>query len=116
MADLNFVATQLLRARQELFRPALVDDFAQAVDSLQSDLPALSDPQFYVLLAQPVVMAGDAHTYLHVYNAPGFQILPLHIRWLDDRCLCSDLRPVLNTRARWERESPPSEASRSQTL
>ena len=82
--DLSFVATQLPRLDPNFFSGLSRTEFQQAVNNLQANLGTLTDAQFYVGLAQLVAMAGDAHTYLYLSSAPGFQTLPLHLRWLDD--------------------------------
>lgn len=92
-ADLSFVSTQLPALDKNFFAQLSRDDFAVAIANLQADLPALTDPQFYVRLAQLVAMAGDAHTYLYLSGAPGFQILPLHLRWLDDGVFVTSAGP-----------------------
>jgi hypothetical protein len=68
-------------------------DFQRAVNNLQANLETLSDAQFYVSLAQLIAMSGDAHTYLYLSNAPGFQALPLHLRWLDDGVFVASAGP-----------------------
>ena len=82
--DLSFVATQLPKLNPNFFSNLSRSEFQQSVNSLEAKLGTLTDAQFYVGLAQLVAMPGDAHTYLYLSNAPGFQTLPLHLRWLDD--------------------------------
>jgi hypothetical protein len=82
--DLSFVATQLPKLDVNFFSNVSRPEFQQAVNSLQTNLGTLTDAQFYVGLAQLVATPGDAHTYLYLSNAPGFQTLPLHLRWLAD--------------------------------
>ena len=67
--------------------------FQQAVNNLQASLGTLTDAQFYVGLAQLVALPGDAHTYLDLGNAPGFQTLPLHLRWLADGVFVTSAGP-----------------------
>jgi hypothetical protein len=40
-----------------------------------------------------IAVAGDAHTYLYLNAAPGFQQLPLHLRWLDDGVFVTSAGP-----------------------
>ena len=91
--DLNFVATQLPNLDPNFFSNLSRTDFQQAVNALQADLSTLTDAQFYVRLAQLVAMPGDAHTYLYLASAPGFQTLPLHLRWLDDGVFVTSAGP-----------------------
>lgn len=86
--DLNFISTQLPKLHPDFFFQLSPADFAAAVSSLQSQIPTLTDAQFYVGLARLVAMAGDAHTTLYLDNAAaanaGFQTFPLTFTWLDD--------------------------------
>ena len=91
--DLNFVATQLPSLDPNFFSNLSPSAFQQAVNNLQANLGTLTDAQFYVGLAQLVAMPGDAHTYLYLSNAPGFQTLPLHLRWLDDGVFVTSAGP-----------------------
>ena len=91
--DLNFIATQLPALDPFFFSQLSQSDFQQAVNSLQANIATLTDAQFYVGLAQLVAMAGDPHTNLYLYDAPGFQILPLHLRWLDDGVFVTSAGP-----------------------
>src|SRR5208283_694237 len=91
--DLNFVATQLPLLDPFFFSQLSQSDFQQAVNSLQANIATLTDAQFYVGLAQLVAMAGDPHTNLYLYDAPGFQTLPLHLRWLDDGVFVTSAGP-----------------------
>jgi uncharacterized protein (TIGR03437 family) len=83
-ADLNYVATQLPQLHANFFFQLSPDDFNQAVTQLTSQIPNLTDSEFYVRLAGLVAMAGDPHTALYLASAAGFQQLPLQFRWLDD--------------------------------
>jgi uncharacterized protein (TIGR03437 family) len=91
--DLNFVATQLPSLATNFFSSLSRTEFQQAVNALQADLSTLTDGQFYVRLAQLVAMPGDAHTYLYLSNAPGFQTLPFHLKWLDDGVFVTSAGP-----------------------
>jgi len=91
--DLNYVATRLSQLDPNFFATLSQSAFQQAVASLQTDLPALADAQFYVRLAQLVAMPGDAHTYLYLSNMPGMQTFPLHLRWLDDGVFVTSAAP-----------------------
>jgi uncharacterized protein (TIGR03437 family) len=86
--DLSYVATQLPKLDPFFFVQLSVADFNRAVSALQSQIPTLTDAQFYVGLAQLVAMAGDAHTYVDLVvsagSTLGFQSFPLFFRWLDD--------------------------------
>ena len=93
MQDFNFVSTQLPRLDPNFFANLSRDTFQQAVNNLQVNLTTLTDAQFYVALAQLVAMPGDAHTYLYLSRAPGFQTLPLHLRWLDDGVFVTSAGP-----------------------
>jgi uncharacterized protein (TIGR03437 family) len=93
MQDLNFVATQLPNLDPNFFSNLPRTEFQQAVNDLQATLSTLTDAQFYVGLAQLVAMPGDAHTYLYLGNAPGFQTLPLHLRWLGDGVFVTSAGP-----------------------
>jgi uncharacterized protein (TIGR03437 family) len=90
---LNFVATQLPKLDPNFFSQLSSSAFQQSVNNLQANLAALTDAQFYVSLAQLVAMAGDSHTYLYLYAAPGFQQLPMHLRWLDDGVFVTSAGP-----------------------
>src|SRR5215471_668179 len=87
-ADLNYVATQLPKLHVNFFFQLSPADFSAAVQSLMSQIPTLSDAEFYTGLAKLVAMAGDEHTVLNLNNVPaqraGFQTLPLQFRWLDE--------------------------------
>lgn len=91
--DLTFVATQLPNRDSNFFANLSPSAFQQAVASLQFNLSALSDAQFYVGLAQLIAMPGDAHTYLYLSNMPGMQTFPLHLRWLDDGVFVTSAAP-----------------------
>lgn len=91
--DLNFIATQLPKLDPNFFSQLSPSAFGQAVTGLQSNIATLTDAQFYVGLAQLVAMAGDAHTFLSIPTAPGFQQLPLHLRWLDDGVFVTSAGP-----------------------
>ena len=91
--DLSFVATQLPNLDPNFFSNLSRVEFQQAVNDLQAGLGTLTDSQFYVGLAQLVALPGDAHTYLYLSNAPGFQTLPLHLRWLDDGVFVTSAGP-----------------------
>jgi uncharacterized protein (TIGR03437 family) len=93
MQDLNFVATQLPKLDANFFAQLSPAAFQQAVNTLQTNIATLTDAQFYVGLAQLVAMAGEPHTSLYLYNAPGFQQLPLHLRWLDDGVFVTSAGP-----------------------
>jgi hypothetical protein len=91
--DLSFIATQLPSLDPNFFSTLSRSEFQQAVNKLQANIGTLTDAQFYVGLAQLVAMAGDAHTYLYLSNTPGFQMLPLHLRWLDDGVFVTSAGP-----------------------
>src|SRR5579871_4528050 len=93
MQDLNFITTQLPNLAPNFFSQLSRSGFQEAVDILQANIAALSDPQFYVGLAQLVAMAGDSHTNLYLYAAPGFHQLPLHLRWLSDGVFVTSAGP-----------------------
>lgn len=82
--DLNYVATQLPQLHPNFFFQLSQADFKAAVTQLQSQIPNLTDAEFYVRLAGLVAMAGDPHTALDINTAAGFQHLPMQFRWLDD--------------------------------
>jgi uncharacterized protein (TIGR03437 family) len=91
--DLSFVATQLPNLDRNFFSTLSRSEFQQSVNKLQANISTLTDAQFYVGLAQLVAMAGDAHTYLYLSSTPGFQMLPLHLRWLDDGVFVTSAGP-----------------------
>jgi uncharacterized protein (TIGR03437 family) len=91
--DLSFVASQLPNLDRNFFSTLSRSEFQQAVNKLQANIGTLTDAQFYVGLAQLVAMVGDAHTYLYLSNTPGFQMLPLHLRWLDDGVFVTSAGP-----------------------
>jgi hypothetical protein len=91
--DLSFVATQLPKLDSNFFSHLSQAVFQQAVNNLQVNLGTLTNAQFYVGLAQLAAMPGDAHTYLYLSNAPGFQTLNLHLRWLDDGVFVTSAGP-----------------------
>ena len=93
MQDLSFVATQLPKLDAHFFAQLSPATFQGAVNTLQANIASLTDAQFYVGLAQLVAMAGDAHTNLYLSTAPGFQQLPLHLRWLDDGVFVTSAGP-----------------------
>jgi hypothetical protein len=92
-SDLTFVSTQLPKLDPNFFSQLSQSAFQQAANALQTNIATLSDAQFYVGLAQLIAMAGDAHTYLYLNAAPGFQQLPLHLRWLDDGVFVTSAGP-----------------------
>jgi uncharacterized protein (TIGR03437 family) len=91
--DLNFVASQLPSLDPNFFSSVDQTAFHQTVGNLQANIATLTDAQFYVGLAQLVAMPQDAHTYLYLGNAPGFQTLPLHLRWLADGVFVTSAGP-----------------------
>ena len=62
LQDLSFVTTQLPKLDANFFFQLDPAAFAHAASALQSQIPTLSDAQFYVGLAQLAAMAGDPHT------------------------------------------------------
>ena len=88
LADLDYVTTQVPKLHLNFFYQLNAADFNNAAKDLQSRIPTLSDPEFYVGLAELVAMAGDEHTYLYLDGPAaaraGFVQLPLLFRWLDD--------------------------------
>jgi uncharacterized protein (TIGR03437 family) len=82
ISDLDYIATQIPRLDPYFFVHLNRADFQQAVDTVSTNIPTLSDAEFYVALAQLVAMAGDAHTDLYLVNS--FPLFPLLFRWLDD--------------------------------
>jgi uncharacterized protein (TIGR03437 family) len=88
LGDLNYVASQVPQLHLNFFFQLDPADFNNAVQALQTQIPTLTDAEFYVGLAQLVAMAGDEHTNLYLDGAAaanaGFQQFPLLFRWLDD--------------------------------
>jgi uncharacterized protein (TIGR03437 family) len=86
--DLEFVATRLPELHLNFFNQLDRAVYERAARQLDSEIPTLSDTDFYVRLAQMVAMAGDAHTYIYlngsVASSLGFQQFPMTFRWLDD--------------------------------
>jgi uncharacterized protein (TIGR03437 family) len=88
LQDLNYISTQLPKVAPNFFAQLKPADFNNAVSSLQSELPSLTDAEFYTGIAQLMALAGDAHTFLDLDGAAaagaGFGSFPLAFRWLDD--------------------------------
>jgi uncharacterized protein (TIGR03437 family) len=83
-SDLDYVANQLPKLHVNFFFQLNQADYSQAASLLSSQIPNLSDAEFYVRLQQLVAMAGDEHTSLGLSQATGFQQFPLKFQWLDD--------------------------------
>ncbi|HLK65781.1 MAG TPA: hypothetical protein VKU19_20220 [Bryobacteraceae bacterium] len=87
-ADLNFVANQVPRLHANFFYQLDRAVFQAAADALATDLPNLSDAEFYDRLAALIAMAGDPHTAIYLNNSAavtaGFQQFPLQFVSLDD--------------------------------
>jgi uncharacterized protein (TIGR03437 family) len=92
-ADLNYVATQLPRLHANFFFQLNQADFNPAVNQLDSQIPNLTDSEFYVRLAGLVAMAGDPHTAFYLNTASGFQQFPMQFRWLDDGVFVTGAAP-----------------------
>jgi uncharacterized protein (TIGR03437 family) len=86
--DLNYVATQIPKLHANFFYQLDPAAYQAAADALATDLPTMTDAEFYVRLAALVAMAADPHTAIYLDNsaaaAAGFQHFPLVFRWLDD--------------------------------
>ncbi|MDR3703588.1 MAG: hypothetical protein P4L56_28320 [Candidatus Sulfopaludibacter sp.] len=82
--DLDFVTNQLPKLHVNFFFQLSPADYSQAASLLGSQIPNLTDAEFYVRLQQLVAMAGDEHTTLALNQATGFQQFPLRFEWLDD--------------------------------
>ncbi|SPE40949.1 conserved hypothetical protein [Candidatus Sulfopaludibacter sp. SbA3] len=83
-SDLDYVANQLPKLHVNFFFQLNPADYSQAASLLGSQIPNLTDAEFYVRLQELVAMAGDEHTMLFVNQAAGFQQFPMQFRWLDD--------------------------------
>lgn len=97
LQDLSFVTTQLPKLHANFFFQLDQAAFAQAASTLQTQVPTLSDAQFYVGLAQLAAMAGDAHTFLNLNDSAaasaGFQTFPLNFFWMDDGVFVTGAAP-----------------------
>jgi len=82
--DLQAVVTQLPALHVDLFFQTPQADFNAAAQQLQSDLPKLSQYQFYTRLAALVAMARDGHTYLSLSADAGFTQLPVTLEHFSD--------------------------------
>ncbi len=83
-SDLDFVSSQLPKLHVNFFFQLSPADFTKAASLLSSQIPNLTDAEFYVRLQQLVALAGDEHTTLGLTQATGFQLFPLRFQWLDD--------------------------------
>jgi len=83
-SDLDYVANQLPKLHINFFFQLSPADYSQAASLLGSQIPNLTDAEFYVRLQELVAMAGDEHTMLFVNQATGFQQFPMQFQWLDD--------------------------------
>ena len=83
-SDLDFVSSQLPKLHVNFFFQLNPADFSQAASLLSSQIPNLTDAEFYVRLQQLLALAGDEHTTLALTQATGFQLFPLRFQWLDD--------------------------------
>jgi uncharacterized protein (TIGR03437 family) len=95
--DLSYVATQVPKLHANFFFQLDPAIYQRAVAALQSQIPTLSDAEFYVQLAALIAMAGDAHTAISLTDNTarnaGFQRLPLQFRWLDDGIFVTSAAP-----------------------
>jgi uncharacterized protein (TIGR03437 family) len=83
-ADLDYVANQLPKLHVNFFYQLSPAVYSQAASLLGSQIPNLTDAEFYVRLQGLVALAGDEHTFLYLNQAAGFQQFPLQFQWLDD--------------------------------
>jgi len=97
LQDLIFVTTQLPKLHANFFFQLDPAAFAQAASTLQTQVPTLTDAQFYVGLAQLAAMAGDAHTFINLSDSAaasaGFQTFPLNFLWMDDGVFVTGAAP-----------------------
>jgi len=83
-ADLDYVTNQLPKLHVNFFYQLSPAVYNQAASLLGSQIPNLTDAEFYVGLQELVALAGDEHTSLYLNQASGFQQFPLQFQWLDD--------------------------------
>lgn len=84
--DLSYVSTQLPNLHVNFFFQLNPQDFNQAVQAVDAQIPFLTDTEFNVRLAALAAMAADPHTMIFpavLADAPT-QKFPLVFRWLDD--------------------------------
>ena len=62
--DLNYVSTQLPKLHVNFFFQLNPQDFNQAVQAVDAQIPFLTDTEFNVRLAALAAMAGDPHTMI----------------------------------------------------
>src|SRR5579862_9203495 len=87
--DLDYVANQLPKLHANFYFQLDPATYQQAVADLRTNLPSMTNEDFYVALASLVAMAGDAHTFIGLTGSTasqmiGFHQFPLTLRWLDD--------------------------------
>ena len=82
--DLQAVVTQLPKLHVNLFFQTSEADFLAAAQQLQTDLPGLSQYQFYTRLSMLVALARDGHTLLQLSPAAGFIQLPFTLQQFSD--------------------------------
>ena len=84
--DLSYVSTQLPKLHLNFFFQLNPQDFNQAVQAVDAQIPVLTDLEFNVRLAALAAMAGDPHTMIFpaVLDDAPTQKFPLVFRWLDD--------------------------------
>ncbi len=103
-ADLDELTTALKTEHPRVFHKASAEDFQQAVDALEAELPQLDDKATVVELARLVAMIKDGHTRLAIprrhpdlalslahsqdpavnFDALHFSSLPVRFDWFDD--------------------------------
>jgi hypothetical protein len=76
--DLEFLAKKLPARHPDFYRDLKPEEFARAIDSLEKDLPDISEPEFRIRLSQLVAMAGDSHTSLDCTQNGG-RVLPISV-------------------------------------
>jgi hypothetical protein len=84
--DLSYVSTQLPKLSLNFFFQLNPQDFNQAVQAVDAQIPVLTDVEFNVRLAALAAMVGDPHTMIFpaVLADAATQKFPLVFRWLDD--------------------------------
>jgi tetratricopeptide (TPR) repeat protein len=85
-ADLHYFAEQMPKRHKNLFHAMTQEQFTNAVQKLDGEIPSLNRDQIIVGLARIVAMVGDGHTSLSPYYNPslGFHLYPLHLYMFKD--------------------------------
>jgi hypothetical protein len=83
--DLTYLAAQLPQRHPDFYTLVPRAQFDNAVSSLSSSIPALSDSEVMVGMAEIVAMLNDGHTNLYLTQVnSSFHLLPLRLQWFSD--------------------------------